>query len=241
MLQESTCCMNKCFKRQRAPSHSAFLELSALSLLQKLRAAVCCNWFKEAQEEFPELSASPAWSAFSDFSLLAEFNSVVFLSRLGQEDKMQIWWCHSPSNIVVVFPFHIELSINLWPGLHSPTPDFFLSCCHFLCLALPPLPLTSLHFSSPILWFVQVPVPLTAISVYWNHVYHWKLPDLSIRNQFLLPGVCSNNMVKAPFVVWLLGSLFHVSLSISSPAILEVREVIFMFGSQVPSTATAQS
>lgn len=123
----------------------------------------------------------------------------------------------------------------------QPNSDFFQSCCHFLCLALPPLPLTSLHFSSPVLWFIQVPVPLTAISVYGNHVYHWKLPDLSIRNQFLLPGVCSNHMVKAPFVVWLLGSLFHVSLSISSPAILEVRKVIFMFGSQVPSTATAQS
>ena len=121
---------------------------------------------------------------------------------------------------------------------------FSVLCCHFLRLALPPPPLTSL-----ILWFIIVPGPLTSILVYWNHVYQGpmerllplqKTSGLWIWNQFLLPGVFSNNMAKASFVVWLLGSLFHISLSISSPATLKVREVIFIFASQVPSPATAQ-
>lgn len=167
---------------------------------------------------------------------------------------MQIWWCHSPSNIVVVFPFHIELSTNFSPGLHSPTPDFFQSCVaisyawrcpHFLwhpCNS--PLPRHTLIHTSPCALdhHLSLLKPYLSLKVQCkDYSLCRKLPDLSIWNQFLLPGVCSNNMGKAPFVVWPLGSLFHISLSISSPAILEVKEVIFTFGSQEPSTATAQS
>lgn len=86
-------------------------------------------------------------------------NSVLlFPSHVGQEDKIQIWLCHSSSKIVVGFPLPTELSTKLRAESSQPNSSLLL--------------LIPLHFDSPALWFMQVPIPLTAISIYWHQIYH---------------------------------------------------------------------
>lgn len=148
------------------------------------------------------------------------------------------------------FPISYRVKHKLLPGLHSPTPDFFSPVLPFPMPGAPPsfdIPVIppALPYFDSYRSLCPWPPSLSLLKPYLSLKFQCKdyslcrkLPDLSIWNQFLLPGVCSNNMGKAPFVVWPLGS--HISLSISSPCLGSER-VIFTFGSQEPSTATAQS
>lgn len=163
--------MSRYFERQRVPvtSHSAFLELLTLSLLQKLRDVVCCPWFEEAQEECLNRLPNPSGLLSLTFSFsLVHFYCVSFSFRVGRYNADLMMSLFLKDCCWFPFSYRSKDKVILAPGLHSPTPDSFQFCpATSSGTALPHRHrLTPLHFHCPVLRFMEVPLPSTTISVY---------------------------------------------------------------------------